>query len=309
MPHVYQPVMLLALLQHGGRMPTARIAKALLEQDESQIEYYAAITHAMVGKVLRNRGVIERDGADYVLKGFDAMNPEQVKQLVEACESRLQDYKERRGEAIWQHRRKSAGYVSGTLRYEVFKRARFRCELCGESAERKALEVDHVVPRNKGGSDDAGNLQALCYSCNAMKRDRDSTDFREKFYEHREKGCLFCEIPAERIVAENELAYVVRDGFPVTQYHSLIIPKRHAMTYFDLRPAELSLCHLLVATTKTQIETADAGVVGFNVGMNSGEAAGQSIFHCHIHLIPRRVGDVAKPKGGIRHVIPAKGAY
>ena len=69
----------------------------------------------------------------------------------------------------WSHRRKSTGYVPGTQRYEVLKRARYRCELCGISAEYKALEVDHIIPRNKGGTDDASNLQALCYSCNSTK--------------------------------------------------------------------------------------------------------------------------------------------
>lgn len=84
----------------------------------------------------------------------------------------------------------SEGYISGTIRYEVLKRAKFRCELCGVSAEIKALEVDHIVPRNKGGSDDPSNFQALCYSCNAMKRDRDDTDFRKvvESYQHRERG-------------------------------------------------------------------------------------------------------------------------
>jgi ATP adenylyltransferase len=145
------------------------------------------------------------------------------------------------------------------------------------SAEEKALEADHIVPRNKGGSDDLSNLQALCYSCNAMKRDRDNTDFRERFYDHRESGCLFCEIPANRIVAENELAYLTRDSYPVTAMHSLVIPKRHALTYFDLRPAEISLCHALIAKAKADIEKADPDVAGFNVGMNSGDAAGQSV--------------------------------
>jgi len=309
MSHVYQPLMLLALLRSNGRLPASAIARKLLEHDESQIEYYTAITHNMVGKVLRNRGVVEKDGKDYLLKGFQSLKPDQVKQLIADCTVKLEEYKAKRGAAIWEHRRTSAGYVSGTLKYEVLKRARFRCELCGVPADEKALEVDHIVPRNKGGTDDVTNLQALCYSCNAMKRDRDDTDFRTRFYESREKGCLFCEMPTARVVAENELAYLVRDGFPVTPLHSLVIPKRHAVTYFDLRPAEISACHALIADAKAGIEKADQGVAGFNIGMNNGEAAGQSVFHCHIHLIPRRRGDVAKPRGGVRHVIPGKGSY
>jgi HNH endonuclease len=108
--------------------------------------------------------------------------------------------------------------VSGTLRYEVLKRAVFRCELCGVSAEDRALEVDHIVPRNLGGSDDLSNLQALCYSCNAMKRDRDTTDFRGMAAHYRERsgGCIFCDIDRSRIMAANELMAAIKDAFPVT---------------------------------------------------------------------------------------------
>lgn len=309
MSHVYQPVMLLALLRNGGRLSARAIAKELLRHDESQIEYYTETTNNMVGKVLRNRGIVEKDGQDYVLKSFSSLRANQVKQLVADCKAKLEEYKAKRGDAIWQHRRLSAGYVSGTLKFEVLKRARRYCESCGVSGDEKALEVDHIVPRSKGGSDELSNLQALCYSCNAMKRDRDSTDFRVRFYDAREKGCFFCEITKARIVAQNELAYLVRDGFPVTPLHSLIIPKRHAVSYFDLRPSEISACHALISGAKADIEKQDADVSGFNIGMNSGETAGQSVFHCHIHLIPRRRGDVERPRGGVRHVIPGKGHY
>ena len=309
MSHIYQPVMLLSLLRNGGRLPASAIAKELLQHDESQIEYYTAITHNMVGKVLRNRDIVEKDGQDYILKGFASLKANQVKQLVADCKAKVEQYKAKRGAAIWEHRRMSAGYISGTLKYEVLKRARFHCELCGASADVKALEVDHIVPRNKDGSDELSNLQALCYSCNAMKRDRDNTDFRERFFDARWKGCLFCEIPSTRIVAQNELAYLVRDGFPVTSLHSLIIPKRHVVSYFDLRPSEISLCNDLVSNARTGIEKEDHTVAGFNIGINSGDAAGQSVFHCHIHLIPRRRGDVESPRGGVRHIIPGKGNY
>jgi len=142
----------------------------------------------------------------------------------------------------WSHRRKSAGYVSGTLRYEVLKRAMFRCELCGASAEDRALEVDHIVPRNTGGSDDLSNLQALCYSCNAMKRDRDTTDFRAmaSLYRERADGCIFCNIDATRIVSENELIVAIRDAYPVTEGHSLLIPRRHVVGPSDLFQPELN---------------------------------------------------------------------
>ena len=121
--------------------------------------------------------------------------------------------------------------------------------------------------------------------------------------------CIFCDMEENRIIAENNLAYVIYDGFPVTEYHSLIIPKRHAETYFGLSTQEREACHQLLVGAKAQILGKDPSVDGFNIGMNSGEAAGQTVFHCHIHLIPRRVGDVEEPRGGVRHLIPSKGSY
>jgi ATP adenylyltransferase len=122
-------------------------------------------------------------------------------------------------------------------------------------------------------------------------------------------GCVFCNIQNERVVAENEYAFAIRDGFPVTAGHSLIIPKRHIKDYFGLTENELLACNSLLQLLRTEIMKEYQPVKGFNIGMNSGSAAGQTIFHCHIHLIPRREGDVEDPRGGVRHVIPEKGNY
>lgn len=124
--------------------------------------------------------------------------------------------------------------------------------------------------------------------------------------------CLFCELQTsdrERIIAENELVYAVRDGFPVTRYHSLFIPRRHTFDFFGLTSEELVAIQALISDQKKQIEALDASVEGFNVGMNCGEIAGQSIWHCHVHLIPRRKGDVKNPRGGVRNIISGKGDY
>jgi diadenosine tetraphosphate (Ap4A) HIT family hydrolase len=311
MSHVYQPVMLMTLLRGGGRSSTKEIARSILAHDESQVEYYQDVTKNMVGRVLMSHGIVEKEDGGYALVGFEDLDGEQIEHLSGLCEAKLDDYKTKRGRRIWQHRRVSAGYISGTFRYEVLKRARFRCELCGVSADVRALEVDHIVPRTKGGADDSDNLQALCYSCNSMKRDRDSTDFRDvrASYDLREPGCPFCEIPKNSVVGELGLAYAMRDAFPVTPLHTLVIPRRHVSGYFELGRAELNACHRLLEQEKVAIERTDGSVDGFNVGVNEGEAAGQTVFHCHIHLIPRRRGDVANPTGGVRNVIPGKGSY
>ena len=122
-------------------------------------------------------------------------------------------------------------------------------------------------------------------------------------------ACLFCEIPKERIIASNLLAYAIRDHYPVTPLHTLVIPKRHLGDYFSLSKEELIACDDLLRQIREEIQIADISVDGFNIGINSGASAGQTIFHCHIHLIPRRSGDVENPKGGIRHLIPGKGYY
>jgi len=144
-----------------------------------------------------------------------------------------------------------------------------------------------------------------------MKRDRDDTDFRviRESYEYRDVDCLFCSIEQNRIIAQNELAYVIRDAFPVTDGHSLIIPKRHTATYFELGQAEINAVTQLLSCAKLGLEKEDPSITGFNIGMNNGKDAGQTIFHCHVHLIPRRKGDTKQPRGGVRHVIPDKGIY
>ena len=121
--------------------------------------------------------------------------------------------------------------------------------------------------------------------------------------------CLFCAVPQERIITTNERAYAIRDGFPVTPLHTLIIPKRHAVDYFELTKEELLACDELIKKIQQDLKAEDASVDGFNIGMNVGLSAGQTVFHCHIHLIPRRTGDVENPRGGVRHTIPGKGFY
>jgi len=315
MSHVYQPVMLRVLLENGGTASTEDVAKALLSYDRSQVEYYEIRTKNMVGKVLTQNGVIEpiKDGRRITGYRLAAghLTTEETGALVDLCQQRLTDYINQRGDGIWGHRSISDGYVPGSVRYEVLKRAKYRCELCGAHEEHAALHVDHILPRAKGGSDDLSNFQALCMTCNTNKRDRDDTDFRGvlETYNDRETDCLFCGIDSSRIIDENELCYAIRDGFPVTPLHTLIIPKRHVADYFDLYQPELNAIQSLLRDQRMQIMTADPTVSGFNVGINAGSEAGQTIFHVHVHLIPRRKGDVAEPRGGVRGVIPDKQKY
>jgi ATP adenylyltransferase len=178
MSHIYQPVMTRGLLRRGGNASTEAVVRALLTEDRAQVNYYRLIVRNMVGRVLsKNRGLFEREKDIYRLEGYAELAPAEIWELETICEQRIAAYLEHRSDP-WSHRRKSSGYVSGTLRYEFLKRARYRFGLYGVSDEHKALKVDHIVPRNHGGSDEPRNLQAICYYCNAMKQDRDATDFR-----------------------------------------------------------------------------------------------------------------------------------
>ena len=125
----------------------------------------------------------------------------------------------------------------------------------------------------------------------------------------RKDECLFCRVNPTHLVAEDKFCYAAKDSFPVAEFHMLIIPKRHVANYFDLKSSEVLAMHEMLADMKKTIEAKDSLVTAFNVGVNAGKNAGQSIFHVHIHLIPRRKGDVENPRGGVRGVIPHKQKY
>jgi ATP adenylyltransferase len=315
MSHIYQPVMLDEILSNGGSASIKQIANAILKNDPTQIEYFSNIVKNMVGDVLtKKRGITERSRNDYKLIGSDKLTPEEIAELRQLCLSKIEEFLERRGKAIWANRRRGFRPISGNTRIAVFKRAAFRCEMCGISAADKHLEVDHIHPKSLGGKDEISNFQALCYTCNASKRNTDKTDFRDykKIYAEREECCLFCRIESRdrsRIVIENELTYVIVDGFPVTQGHSLVIPKRHTPDYFSLTQPEINAINALLRERRASLLKDDPTITGFNLGMNCGGDAGQTIFHCHVHLIPRRPGDVENPRGGVRNTIPGKGDY
>ena len=311
--HVYQPVMLKTLLENGGEASSETIAAQILAKDPTQLQYYVDRVKNMVGRVLtKERGITERHGNNYRLKGFDQLSNIEVAELMKLCDSRLEDYEKARDGKQWEHRDRTRRPISGSVRYRVIKRAKARCEACGISLDERNLEVDHIVPKSLGGKDDISNYQALCYLCNANKGNRDDTDFREiaDTYAERKPNCLFCDLQGtERVVAENTLCYLIEDAYPVTEGHALIIPKRHVPDYFGLTQAEINAANLLLRDRKDFAQNHDGLITGFNIGMNCGEDAGQTIFHCHIHLIPRRNGDVTDPTGGVRYVIPEKANY
>jgi ATP adenylyltransferase len=122
-------------------------------------------------------------------------------------------------------------------------------------------------------------------------------------------SCPFCTVEPEKIVAQTALVFAVEDRFPVSAGHLLLIPKAHRKDLFELTRQEHAELHDLMKTLRDGLVSKDPTITGFNVGANCGVDAGQTVFHCHVHLIPRRKGDDPSPRGGVRAVIPGKKGY
>ena len=122
------------------------------------------------------------------------------------------------------------------------------------------------------------------------------------------KPCPFCTLPPERIIDSNDLALVIRDGYPVSPGHTLVIPKRHNGSWFEFTPEEQSAMLNLLERAKAALEE-EVKPDGYNIGINDGPTAGQTVPHLHVHLIPRYKGDLEDPRGGVRWIIPGKAKY
>jgi diadenosine tetraphosphate (Ap4A) HIT family hydrolase len=120
--------------------------------------------------------------------------------------------------------------------------------------------------------------------------------------------CPFCRLPGERILASNAEALAIADAFPVSPGHTLVIPRRHVTSFFELTGDEVAAVYELLGQAKDRLdETLEPG--GYNIGINVGAVSGQTVAHVHVHLIPRYLGDVADPVGGVRNTIPGRGRY
>lgn len=235
MSHIYQPVMIRTILEGGGAASKRQIAAAFSAADLSQLEYYEQVLGRYPGPVLRRRNIVDLDRGVYRLAAdLQRMDEWQRATLVALCDSRIADFVSRRQAAIWAHRSANADPLPGTLRWRVISRARGLCEACGISSELRALEVDHIVPRSQGGSNDPSNLQALCSLCNVQKLDRDQTDFHAAHQQvrHRHAGCPVCDMFGED---GNDLA-----GMVEMAGGSAVAPRRHGARWLDLWQPEVN---------------------------------------------------------------------
>ena len=261
MQHIYQPVMLKTLLKSGNRASIRKIAKSFLELDESQIDYYKVITKQKPGKVLKKHNIVSEISGEYILN-VPGLTEDQRNKLILLCEQKISKYIKTKGgdRKLWLYRMKSSAYVPGTIRYEILKRAKGKCELCGISNKVKALQVDHVIPRNKGGKSLLENYQALCYTCNSQQMDKDNTDFREWntiYNNKREKNCPFCnmDISSSKIIINKyDTAIAFEDRYPVVLNHMLVTPLRHVSSFFELSLFEKRWCFLLIDEIRKMLQ-------------------------------------------------------
>jgi ATP adenylyltransferase len=309
MSHVYQPLLVRALVDAGGVATVRQLAQVFLVQDESQLLYYEKRIKEMPLKVLKRHAVIASDGQLVSLntKNLTLVQKAHIRML---CEQKLQSFVQKRGIGIWDYRLLDDDPIPDSLRFLVLKAAGGRCQLCGILAKERPIDVDHIVPRSRGGKTELANLQALCSKCNRSKRNQDQTDFRSWPIPSADPTCVFCQPEAiSKAVEKNGSVFAIQDRFPVTPGHLLVIPMRHAPDIFCMTEAERLDADQLLRLLQGRIKAEDTKVSGFNVGSNCGEAAGQTVSHAHIHLIPRRKGDMSNPRGGVRGVIPERQSY
>ncbi len=308
MSHIYQPLLIKCLIEAGGSATIRQLAIQFLTQDESQIMYYEKRLKEMPIRVLKRHQIIDSSG-ELISLNAKKLTLEQKAEIKKICESKIQEYIVARGLCIWDYRLLDNEPMPDSLRYRILSEANSRCALCGATKDDRPLDIDHILPRSKGGKTVYENLQVLCSKCNRSKRDTDNKDFRS-IERGDVVGCVFCELSkGTSHVLENEYAFVIADKYPVTEGHSLVIPKRHFADYFSIAKVEKDAIDDLLQMRRKQLIESDCTIQGFNVGVNAGEVAGQTVFHCHIHLIPRRKGDVEDPQGGVRGVIPQKMSY
>jgi diadenosine tetraphosphate (Ap4A) HIT family hydrolase len=308
MSHVYQPLLIKSLVEAGGTATVRQLANAFLTQDESQLLYYEKRIKEMPIKVLSRHEIIKCQGELVSLETTALTFIERAK-IKMLCEQRMQEYVQKRGMSLWDYRLSEDDPVPDSLRYQALKASSGRCALCGATKDERPLDVDHIIPRSRGGKNELSNLQVLCSKCNRSKGNKDATDFRVP-QEPPADFCIFCD-PAKisQKVAENGTVYAIEDKYPVSLHHTLIVPLRHTPDYFTMTSQERHDAEDLLRYLRNNISNLDSKVIGFNVGANCGDAAGQTIMHAHIHLIPRRRGDAPNPRGGVRGVIPERMAY
>ena len=303
MSHIYQPLLIRCLVDAGGSATIRQLAEEFAVNDESEIRRYEKTIRALPLPALTKRSVVNRCD-DLVSLSAGRLTFEQRAEVRSLCEERMASFLKERGLEIWDYRLMDDPAPT-SLRYTVLKAHDRRCALCGATAKEDRLDLGHIRPRSKGGTTSQENLQVLCAKCKDATSNKDATDFRPDPRESDfDATCTFCDRSLQDGAVETlGTVLAVQDACPATKGHLLIIPRRHTPDFFSMTEAERHDANTLLRLMRGRLQGEDRTIAGFNVGANCGEAAGQTIPHAHIHLIPRRKGDAKVPKRGVRSVI------
>ena len=309
MSHIYQPLMIRALVEAGGTATMRQLALAFVGRDESQIVYYEKRIREMPLRVLRNHGVVQEDGK-LISLSTERLTFEQRSAVLMACEQRMHEFVAKRGLALWDYRMLDTEPIPDSLRLRVLMASGRRCALCGGTSRERPLDVDHIIPRSRGGKTVLSNLQVLCSKCNRSKGNKDTTDFRVDPVTPPVPDCAFCaDELRDAALYHNGTVFAVRDKYPVSNGHTVIIAQRHVPDLLQMTGTETAEAYDLIRVISSKLKEEDSSITGFNIGANCGVDAGQTVMHAHIHLVPRRNGDTPSPRGGVRGVIPERMAY
>lgn len=307
MSEIYQPAVIRTLLKNNGKASLKEIAEFIAPLDEEIVNYYIGKLKINPKEVLQKHGIaeIKPKSNNFTALGEFEYTKEEKEELIALCDQKIHSW-------LLKNASVEAQYAGlGRLRHHLIADHRY-CVMCGLTPEDKVkLDVDHIIPRSLGGTNEITNLQVLCHRCNRGKGNSliiSAAEARKKVIAPHE-NCVFCALPEKRILYNTPKFKIISDAFPVTEGHTLIIPHRHVESAMTLTVEEFKEIHGAVAIVKSHLHSKHKGIDGFNLGFNVGEAAGQTVMHAHFHVIPRRKGDVVEPRGGIRGVIPAKQKY
>jgi ATP adenylyltransferase len=301
----YQPVIIKCLLENDGQASLDVIAKELSANDPEAIGYYKEKLKIYPKEVLKNHDIASLEKGTYKLSADIKLTPEEKQELIVLSSNKMEEFYTKHPYSDF------ARHGWGNLRHKMISDHPY-CTMCGAKPSPDImLDIDHIQPASKGGSDDPSNLQVLCHKCNRGKGNDLIKSAKEAHteYKNHQEDCIFCKMEESRIEFEDDYIFMIKDKYPVTEGHSLIIPKRHVSSALELTDIEmLSIYHTSKIISESLLAS-DHKIDGFNLGFNVGKDAGQTVFHVHFHIIPRRKGDVSDPTGGIRNIIPGMGKY
>lgn len=283
MTEVYQPLVIRTLIENGGSASTRQLALAALPYDTSQIEYYEQIMKRWPKITLKKHDVISYQRGKFALNADVSLLSEYQKtELTSLCTQKIQEFLD--AKVTQQQKTKIPSHISGLVRYEVLKRAKGRCVLCGVTKEERALDVDHIVPRSLGGKTEFSNLQALCYVCNRSKRNLDDTDFRNSITPNKNPDCRLCG-SVQSVAAQNIRAFALTEKENSPKENVIVVPKRHVGSFFDLNQPEVNDCYALLRQQRNYLSNEHTHLK-FEISVNEIQNDSHKNFHTYIRLIP-----------------------